>query len=238
MEMTTIEIGTKSIKDFVRENPARTKFFNEKKIDYCCGGDQPLTEALAEKGLDPIAFYKEMEMFEDQNQEMTSKALTTDIINLSVPDLLDHLQETHHVSERKLLFEIDQHLNKILRVHFEAHGEELIELHNLFADLKKDLEVHFVREDEIHFPAIRNAWRKGAITPELIAELKELEEDHDAAGELIHKIQALTSDFTAPQGTCMTYERTYALLKELIESVFIHIYKENSVLFDTLERSI
>lgn len=236
MEMTKTE--TRSIKEFVRENPARTKFFNEKKIDYCCGGDQLLDEALAEKGFDPIAFYEEMKAFEADNQAMTNRALTTDIINLSVPELLNHLQETHHVTERKLLFEIDQSLNKILRVHFEAHGEELIELHNLFADLKKDLEVHFVREDEIHFPAIRKAWRKNAITPELIAELKELEEDHDAAGELIHKIQSLTNDFTAPQGTCMTYERTYALLKELIESVFIHIYKENSVLFDTLERSI
>ena len=169
---------------------------------------------------------------------MTNKALTVDFINLSVPKLLDHIQGTHHFSERSQLFEIDKLLNKIMRVHFDHHGEELIKLHNLFADLKKELEVHFVREDEINFPAIREAWEQKKITPELIADLKELEEDHDSAGEIIHEMQALTNDFTPPADGCMTYVKTFTMLKDLTESVFIHIYKENSVLFDTLERSV
>lgn len=197
-----------------------------------------MAEALKEKGYDSAAFYQEMARFEEDNQDMTNKALTVDIINMPVPKLLDHIQGTHHFSERNLLFEIDKLLNKIMRVHFEGHGEELMKLHNLFADLKKELEIHFVKEDEINFPAIREAWEQQAVTPELIAELKGLEEDHEAAGDIIHEIQTLTDDFTPPADACMTYSKTFALLKELTESVFIHIYKENSVLFDTLERSV
>lgn len=197
-----------------------------------------MSEALAEKSYDPDIFYKEMAQFEKLNEATVNPALTLDIINMPIPKLLDHIQGTHHFPERKLLFEIDKYLNKIMQVHFDHHGEELMQLHNLFADLKKELEIHFVKEDEINFPAIREAWENHQVTPELIAQLKGLEADHKAVGEIIHQIQTVTDNFTPPADACMTYAKTYELLKQLTESLFVHIYKENSVLFDTLERSV
>ena len=227
-----------TIKDLIRDNPTRTRFFNIKQIDYCCGGDQLMDEALEARGWDRTAFYEEMARFEEDNQDVVNPALTADILNMPVLKLLDHIQGTHHFAERRMLFEIDKFLNKIMQVHFDHHGPELIALHNLFADLKKELEVHYVKEDEINFPAIREAVESGQITPALIEDLKVLEADHDAVGDLIHRMQDLTDNFTPPADGCMTYVKTFGMLKDLSESIFTHIYKENSVLFDTLERSV
>ncbi len=58
-----------------------------------------------------------------------------------------------------------------MRVHFDHHGEELIKLHNLFADLKKELEVHFVRKmKSTSRPSGKPGNRENH--PELIADLR------------------------------------------------------------------
>jgi len=57
------------------------------------------------------------------------------------------------------------------------------------------------------------------------------------AGEIIKQLQTATHDFTAPADGCPTYIATYALLKKLTEDIFIHIFKENTILFPKFEKS-
>jgi len=44
--------ATKTVREFAIEMPNATRVFEKLKIDYCCGGNQPLSEACGQKGLE------------------------------------------------------------------------------------------------------------------------------------------------------------------------------------------
>ena len=50
-----------------------------------------------------------------------------------------------------------------------------------------------------------------------------------------HFVMALTNNFTPPEYACPTFKATYAKMHELIDDIFLHIAKENSVLFPRFE---
>lgn len=91
-----------------------------------------------------------------------------------------------------------------------------------------DLEEHFAKEERLVFPLIRGNEKPDEAT---IALVKSLEDEHTHAGDLIKKIQKETDNFTLPSDACNTYAYTFRNMKALFEDIFIHIFKENSVLF-------
>ena len=119
-------------------------------------------------------------------------------------------------------------LNKILVVHYEHHGEELSSIHHHFALLKADLEEHFAKEEKLVFPIMK---KSGKPSSEDIAYVKSLEEEHSTAGELIKLLQKETNFFTAPEDVCPTYRRCFSQMEALVEDIFMHIFKENSIAF-------
>lgn len=225
----------KQIKDIVAENTIVVDFLSDKGIDFCCGGDEVLRNALADAGLEENAFLEEMDEFLKTAKEEQREKGELDVYDMDVISLIDHLETTHHVIERKYINQINEDLNKILIVHFDSHGEELLELHGLFNDLKKELEAHFVKEEKITFPMIERDLKAGKITEETLKKVEELESEHDGAGDIIKKMVELTNHFEVPEGMCFTFDRTYTTLHALVEDVFIHIFKENSILFEKLK---
>lgn len=65
--------------------------------------------------------------------------------------------------------------------------------------------------------------------------IKVLEEEHEVAGQIIKLIIKETEDFKLPDYACPTMKVTYAKLHELVDDIFLHIAKENSVLFKRYE---
>ena len=55
---------------------------------------------------------------------------------------------------------------------------------------------------------------------------------------MIKEMQRLTNDYTVPQDACVTYERTFNLIKEFTEDIFVHVFKENSIVFPEYEEQI
>jgi len=68
--------------------------------------------------------------------------------------------------------------------------------------------------------------------------VKDLEDEHEAAGNLIKEITACTNDFTAPEDGCASYRLAFKKLQELVNDVYIHIFTENSLLFPKYEGGI
>ena len=50
--MQTIDTET-TVGQIVRENPRRARVFENHKIDYCCGGKIPLSDACRRREIDP-----------------------------------------------------------------------------------------------------------------------------------------------------------------------------------------
>lgn len=230
-----ISVNTR-IEEIVKMDNKMMDFFNEKKIDFCCQGYKTIKEVAEERGVNPGHLLDGIgEAIDLEGKKGERKALGLEEFKaLTMEEMIEAIILDHHQVERDDLFEIDPVLNKILSVHYENHGEELLKLHGLFADLKKELEEHFVKEEEVTFPLMLANKNPSS---EMIKKVEELETDHEKAGEIIKEMIDLTDWFTAPEDGCNTYRYTFELLEKLVKDVFIHIFKENSILFEVYKQS-
>ncbi|WP_283591900.1 iron-sulfur cluster repair di-iron protein [Clostridium butanoliproducens] len=214
--------------------PAASRIFNDVKIDYCCGGHDTLGEALKEKGIDSYKFIEklneEYEKFIESNEEYIDWRKEKPI------NLMKNILDTHHEYTKRELKEIDVLLSKILKVHFSHHGEELLKVHRLFGLLKIELEEHLIKEEENLFPLIEKyeLTKEENLKKEIDKFIKETENEHDEAGDILKELEKITRDFKAPEDACTTYKLAYDKIHNLEKDLFIHIYKENSVLFEMI----
>lgn len=224
-------INTKTkIEDIVKIDSGMMEFFNKEKIDFCCNGHKTIEEVAKEKNIDANNLAEKIqEAINSDNPNTEDITNLNDFKKLDIKEMIDSLVIDHHKKERDLLFEIDPLLNKILSVHFEHHGDVLMKLHSLFADLKKELEEHFVKEEEITFPLMLD---NESPSQNVIRKVEELESDHEKAGDIIKEMIDLTDWFNAPEDACNTYKYNFRLLEELSKDVFVHVFKENSIMFE------
>jgi regulator of cell morphogenesis and NO signaling len=197
-------------------------------IDYCCKGDRPFGSALEEAGL-PQDFIAEVRAAYDDFLNRPDKDLP--VSELSDSQLIDLILEIHHLTERTLWKELDQLINKLLLVHYKHGKDLLLKLHRSFSELRMELEEHFAKEEEELFPAMQaaNKTKEDAAAIRLL--IGELENEHEGAGQIIKRIISETEDFKIPDYAYPTMKAFYAKLHELIDDIFLHIQKENSVLF-------
>lgn len=222
------------ITDVVKAYPEAVEIFNDFHIDYCCGGNEPLESALQKLEIEPKSFTALLnrKLAEAHHKLDSGQALDVEQLEkMEIPALIDYIVSTHHTKERKLLEEIDELVNKVLLVHYEHHKEQLIPLHSLFSDLRKELQEHFAKEEKLIFPYMKNTF-EGDKNMEYV---KELEAEHETAGNLIKEITACTNDFTPPEDGCASYRLAFQKLQELVQDVYIHIFTENSLLFPKYE---
>ncbi|WP_291573244.1 iron-sulfur cluster repair di-iron protein [Clostridium sp. UBA4548] len=211
--------------------PGSSEIFNELKIDYCCGGHDTLGAALKEKGLNSDVIVEKLN--EEYDKFIKSNAEYRDWRKEKPTVLMRHIEQTHHDFTKKELREIDALLFKVLKVHFSHHAEELLKVHRLFGALKTELEEHLVKEEENLFPLIKayESTKDEKYKEGIEKFIKETEEEHDAAGDILKEMEQITRDFKAPEGACTTFKLVYDKLHNLEKDLFIHIYLENSVLF-------
>ncbi|MHC1683604.1 MAG: iron-sulfur cluster repair di-iron protein [Clostridiaceae bacterium] len=219
------------IGDIVATFPGASNLFLEYRIDFCCGGNRPLTEAIKEKNLDENKIvtllnesYKE---FLEKNEEFT------DWVKEKPSKLVDYIVNKHHRYLKEELPKLSELTFKILRVHGNGH-EELFKVHKLFNTLRTELEGHLVKEEEYLFPAIKK-YEIDNDKEKVKALLNEIEDEHEGAGNIIKELREVTNHYIEPQDGCGTYQLTYRKLRELEEDTFQHIHLENNILFKTFK---
>lgn len=220
-----------SLGEVVTVYPAVVKKFNDMELDYCCGGNKSLEVALKEKAVDVDKFVedlnKEFKEFKFENSQYV------DWREKSSEELINHIVETHHGETFRLLKEIDPLMVKVFKVHFSHNPELLMKVHSLFGKLKCELEEHLLKEENILFKLmIKYDKAKDE------KEKKEIEEDiriivseHEAAGDILKELAEVTEDYKVPEWGCISFKLLYDYLHNLEKDLFIHIHKENNILF-------
>lgn len=220
-----------SLGEVVTVYPAVVKKFNDMELDYCCGGSKSLEVALKEKGVDVDKFVedlnKEFKEFKFENSQYV------DWREKSSEELINHIVEIHHAETFRLLKEIDPLMVKVFRVHFSHDPELLMKVHSLFGKLKCELEEHLLKEENILFPLMIKYDKANDEK-----EKKEIEEDiriivneHEAAGDILKELAEVTDDYKVPEWGCISFKLLYNYLHDLEKDLFIHIHKENNILF-------
>ncbi|HII4523976.1 TPA: iron-sulfur cluster repair di-iron protein [Clostridium perfringens] len=220
-----------SLGEVVTVYPAVVKKFNDMELDYCCGGNKSLELALKEKGFDVDKFVedlnKEFKEFKFENSQYV------DWREKSSEELISHIVETHHGETFRLLREIDPLMVKVFRVHFSHDTELLMKVHSLFGKLKCELEEHLLKEENILFPLMikYDQAKDKEEKKEIEGDIRIIVNEHEAAGDILKELAEVTDDYKVPEWGCISFKLLYDYLHDLEKDLFIHIHKENNILF-------
>ncbi|WP_066252091.1 iron-sulfur cluster repair di-iron protein [Neobacillus drentensis] len=227
--MTFTITANSLVKDIVNELPKTSDVFKKNRIDFCCGGNIPLTEAVAQNNLNLDTLLDELKVvFEKyENTEKDVEVWT----NSDSTTIIDHVISNYHRVSEEELTTLSPYVTKVSRVHGDNHPE-LLKVYELFYEFKKELMEHMAKEEAVVFPLIKQL-ADGTVEnrEEAIAMIVDLEKEHDHAGEILREIRAVTSDYTLPLDACGTYRLVYARLEALEGLTFMHVHLENNILF-------
>jgi len=225
--MLTLDPQT-TVGQLVREHPARSRVFEQHKIDYCCGGKVPLAEACEKRGVDAEQILAELR----QTDEAANPLVDADAMGLT--ELADHIEQTHHAYLREELPRLDFMTRKVAAVHGDGEPR-LHEIREVFVAFKEELTSHMMKEEQVLFPMIRRIERADGPVEfhcgSLANPIRMMEHEHDQAGDALAKFRDLTDDFTPPDWACNTFRAMYAAFADLEPNMHQHVHKENNVLF-------
>lgn len=232
--MSKLFSSSEKIGDIAARFPKSMEIFKDYNIDFCCGGDRPLNEVLSEQNINEEEFLSKLE---EAYEKLLGDSSDTDWNTVPFSELIDYVVNTHHSYLVKNLPRLSELTAKILRVHGANH-EELSKVYRLFHSLKMELEQHLIKEEEIVFPLIKQFEKAPSMETLNSAErvIKELEGEHEGAGDILKELRKVTSNYAVPDDGCNTYVLTYNLLEELEGDLFRHIHLENNILFPRLSK--
>lgn len=220
-----------AIGQIVAAFPGASEIFYKYNVDFCCGGDRPLSEAISTQNLDGSKIIEELNSkyqgFEKSNEEFTDWAKE------SPSKLVNYVVNTHHGYLNTQMPKLSELVLKILRVHGTNH-EELFRVHKLFNNLRTELEGHLIKEENILFPLIIK-YEEGKdenVRSSALKLIDEIEEEHTGAGDIIKELREITNHYNMPIDGCATFELVYKKLRELEIDLFEHIHLENNILFN------
>ena len=224
-----------TVRDVAMELPQSTRLFEKLRIDYCCGGHKPLAEACASAGVDVDSVIKALA---EVTQSDSKDESALEFQNLTPTKLITHIVETHHVFTRSEMERLQSLADKVLAAHGGNHPE-LIHLDELLTRLGADLMPHMMKEEQILFPyivAMENATNQNRPLPfapfgTVNNPIRMMMREHDAAGEIMREVRALTSDYNLPADACMSYRTLYQALENFEKDLHQHIHLENNILF-------
>ena len=222
-----------TVREVALQVPASTRVFERLKIDYCCGGNQPLAQACASAGVDVDTV---MEMLTEVTESKPED--TPDLHNITLPRLINHILDTHHVFTKSEIDRLEALTAKVISAHGENHPE-LIRLGELFNQLCDDLKPHMFKEEQILFPyvlAMTSAADRSQRAPfapfgTVNNPVRMMMTEHDTAGQILRELRALTSDYKVPPDACISYQTLYEALENFEKDLHQHIHLENNVLF-------
>ena len=222
-----------TVRDVANELPQSTRLFEKLKIDYCCGGNQTLAEGCTSAGVD---VYAVIQMLAEATQQKSEDVV--DFTSASLPQLITHIVDTHHVFTKSEMDRLQLLADKVLAAHGGNHPE-LVHLDELLTRLCADLKPHMFKEEHVLFPYIfalaKAADQQGAVPfapfGTVNNPIRMMMREHDTAGEILRELRKLTFDYKVPADACISYQTLYQALENFEKDLHQHIHLENNILF-------
>ena len=209
-----------AIGQIVVELPGATAVFRRLKLDFCCGGQISLRQAVADKNLDLAAVVGELASL--QRSDALPAAITP-------TELVDHILTRYHAVHREQLPELIRMARRVEAVHRE-NPDVPQGLADLLEQAEAELLDHMEKEEQIIFPNI-----KAGGTAMVAYPIGIMRQEHTSHGEMLEHLMALTNDAQPPAGACNTWRALYAGIAQLGDDLINHIHLENNVLFPQFE---
>ena len=231
---TTTSMKNQTVAQIVADDFRTAEIFKKNGIDFCCGGKKSISQVCIEKHLDAEELEQEILVLQNQVAEKDHK-----FNEWKLSFLADYIVNVHHNYVNYNLELISGFAEKVAKVHGH-HNTETVEINELWKDIASELTTHMKKEELVLFPYIISLERFSLGTLPVFPKthfvtvkspVNMMEEEHEAVGELLHRIQALSNNFTPPDYACNTYKVLYSKLNEFAEDLHQHIHLENNILF-------
>lgn len=229
--MTTLDTSI-TVGQLVVDRPSRSRVFQQLGIDFCCGGKKPLEEACRAKGLDPNTVLRTL-LAGESNAPGADH--TVDAAKMTLAELCDHIENTHHDYLRHELPRLHQMIHKVAAVH-GGNYPWMLEVLEVFVPFTQELTSHMMKEEQVLFPMVRGLQSgktglAGHCGGTVANPIHMMEHEHDAAGDALRRMNELTHGYTPPADACNTFRAALDGLRELEQDMHQHVHKENNILF-------
>ncbi|MEI7471921.1 MAG: iron-sulfur cluster repair di-iron protein [Ferruginibacter sp.] len=224
-------LAEQTLASIVISNHHAAPILEKYQLDFCCKGKKTLKDACIEKGLDHDSLSAELFAIEIPRQD------TLPFNEMSLTALINYILLNHHFYVKQTMPTISFYLQKIAAKHGERYPY-MVEVKDLFEQIKSEMELHLEKEESILFPRIKEIEASHQhILPDFPAigyiagPINMMEAEHEHAGMIMATIQSLTNHYTAPDDACTTFKVCIATLKEFEQDLHKHVHLENYILF-------
>jgi regulator of cell morphogenesis and NO signaling len=216
-----------SLGEIVVNDFRAASLFSGVGIDFCCGGKMSLKQACDDKNLDINNIIVQLQTLAETPANPSQNFNEWDLGFLA-----DYIVNTHHKYVLKTLPELVFYTQKIANVH-GLHHPELIEVADLFGKINIELLQHLKNEEEVLFPAIKEALKDNSSNVKKIiqSEIKRMSGEHEFAGGAMDKINEITKGYLVPADGCNTYSISFKLLQQFEDDLHVHVHLENNILY-------
>ncbi len=239
MSTTTLSAITPetTVGELVAARPQLARIFESLGIDYCCGGKQTFAAACARLSLEVGTT---ITLLETAGAAFAAGPAEVDAAAMGLGQLADHIVSTHHAYLKQELPRLAEMADRVATKH-GWRDARLSEVAGAVLDLAAEMTEHMRKEETILFPLVRQieAGTTGGFHCGSIANpIRQMEAEHESAGNLTARLRELTDGFTPNTEACNTHRALLAGLAEFEADLHRHVHKENNVLFPrTLARA-
>ncbi|MDR3724163.1 MAG: iron-sulfur cluster repair di-iron protein [Terracidiphilus sp.] len=223
---------TDPLRTIALAQPATIRVFERFRLDYCCGGNQPLGEACARQSISTETILAELE------KATGGETRVKDLTGASLTGIVAEIVHTHHAYIRSELPRLKIMSEKVVAKHGNTHPE-VLSIGRMLATLADELLQHLAKEEMILFPYIEKLERSmnsGSALPHscfdsVASPIQAMIHEHEGAGQLTAQMRAAANGYTAPADACATFVGLYAGLDDFERDLHLHIHRENNLLF-------
>lgn len=212
------------VAEIVTDIPLSADIFRKYGIDFCCGGNMSINEAVKNKKVDAETLIDEINELPNHNQG------NINVKYLDAASLIQYIQSRYHETMREEFKNLSPYVTKIAKVHGPNHPF-LIQLQDLYRQYLDGMLEHMAQEDEHDFPALIKLSR-GEQVDHSSDIIQSLVDDHTQTGQLLEDMRELTSQYQPPSEACQTWRLVYHRLENLERETHEHVHLENHVLFN------
>lgn len=212
------------VAEIVTDIPLSADIFRKYGIDFCCGGNISINEAVKNKKVDAETLIDEINELPNHDQG------NINVKYLDAPSLIQYIQSRYHETMREEFKNLSPYVTKIAKVHGPNHPF-LIQLQDLYRQYLDGMLEHMAQEDEHDFPALIKLSR-GEQVDHSSDIIQSLVDDHTQTGQLLEDMRELTNQYQPPSEACQTWRLVYHRLENLERETHEHVHLENHVLFN------
>lgn len=212
------------VAEIVTDIPLSADIFRKYGIDFCCGGNISINEAVKNKKVDAETLIDEINELPNHDQG------NINVKYLDAPSLIQYIQSRYHETMREEFKNLSPYVTKVAKVHGPNHPF-LIQLQDLYRQYRDGMLEHMAQEDEHDFPALIKLSR-GEQVDHSSDIIQSLVDDHTQTGQLLEDMRELTSQYQPPSEACQNWRLVYHRLMNLERETHEHVHLENHVLFN------